>query len=65
MSELRELTDREVDIVGGGGGPRSLYSGNYNIFFNVGNVVGVEIGQQSNGMTGVNGIGTLLGSLGL
>ena len=47
MSNLRELTDREVDIVSGGW---SL--SNNNVFINVGNTVGAQIGQQNNGLVG-------------
>ena len=43
MSNLRELTDREVDIVSGG-----WMLSNNNIFINVGNTVGAQIGQQNN-----------------
>jgi hypothetical protein len=60
MSNLRELTDKEVDIVSGGSVP--LLS---NVFINVGNTVGAQIGQQVNGVGSLNGIGVQLGSLGL
>jgi hypothetical protein len=60
MSHLRELTDREVDIVSGG----SMLSNN-NIFINIGNTVGAQIGQQVNGLLSLNGAGVQLGSLGL
>jgi hypothetical protein len=60
MSNLRELTDREVDIVSGGG-----FLSNNNIFINIGNTVGAQIGQQVNGLLSLNGAGVQLGSLGL
>jgi hypothetical protein len=59
MSNLRELTDREVDIVSGGGWMLS----NNNIFINIGNTVGAQIGQQVNGLLSLNGAGLQLGSL--
>jgi hypothetical protein len=79
MSNLRELTDREVDIVNGGWripflGNYSLgnyssgnySSGNNSVFINVGNTVGAQIGQQNNILSLVgNGAGVQLGSLGL
>jgi hypothetical protein len=65
MSNLRELTDSEVDIVSGGSMPRAGFLNNNNIFINIGNTVGAEIGQQVNGLTSLNGIGVQLGSLGL
>ena len=58
MSNLRELTDREVDIVSGGW---SL--SNNNFFINIGNTVGAQIGQQVNGLLSLNGAGVQLGSL--
>ena len=65
MSELRdemlELTDREMDVVSGG----SRFLNNNNIFINVGNTVGAQIGQQLNGLLSLNGAGVQLGSLGL
>ena len=60
MSNLRELTDREVDIVSGG-----WRLSNNNIFINIGNTVGAQIGQQNNGLGSLNGLGLQLGSLGL
>ena len=60
MSNLRELTDTEVDIVSGGWSI-PFFSGN-SIFINIGNNVGAQIGQQNNGLGSLNG---LLGSLGL
>ena len=61
MSNLRELTDREMDVVSGG----SRFLNNNNIFINVGNTVGAQIGQQLNGLLSLNGAGVQLGSLGL
>jgi hypothetical protein len=58
MSNLRELTDREVDIVSGG-----WRLSNNNIFINIGNTVGAQIGQQVNGLLSLNGAGVQLGSL--
>jgi hypothetical protein len=64
MSNLRELTDREVDIVNGGWSmPRSGFLSNNNIFINIGNTVGAQIGQQINGLLSLNGAGVQLGSL--
>ena len=74
MSNLRELTDREVDIVNGGWripflgnySSGNYSSGNYSVFINVGNTVGAQIGQQNNILSLVgNGAGVQLGSLGL
>lgn len=65
MSNLRELTDREVDFVSGGSMPRPGFLSNNNIFINIGNTVGAEIGQQVNGLSSLNGAGVQLGSLGL
>jgi len=65
MSKPRELTGSEVDIVCGGTTPTTGFLNNNTIFLNIGNTVGVEIGQQLNGLTGLNGIGVQLGSLGL
>ena len=76
---MRELTHGELDSVGGGhrrhqhhhdgwtGGGSSgggLTGGTTNIFINIGNTVGAEIGQQVNGLLGLNGAGVQLGSLG-
>jgi len=82
---MRELTDGELDSVGGGhyrhhnswtgsgssssDGGLSGFLGTINIFINIGNTVGVEIGQQVNGLFSVNGatgvqLGSLLGFLG-
>jgi hypothetical protein len=58
MSNLRELTDTEVDIVSGG-----WMLSNNNIFINIGNTVGAQIGQQVNGLLSLNGAGLQLGSL--
>jgi hypothetical protein len=58
MSNLRELTDREVDVVSGG-----WMLSNNNIFINIGNTVGAQIGQQVNGLLSLNGAGVQLGSL--
>ena len=58
MSNLRELTDTEVDIVSGG-----WMLSNINIFINIGNTVGAQIGQQVNGLLSLNGAGLQLGSL--
>ena len=58
MSNLRELTDTEVDIVSGG-----WMLSNNNIFINIGNTVGAQIGQQVNGLLSLNGAGVQLGSL--
>jgi hypothetical protein len=84
-SNMRELTDGELDSVGGGhyrhhnswtgsgssssDGGLSGFLGTINIFINIGNTVGVEIGQQVNGLFSVNGatgvqLGSLLGFLG-
>ena len=84
-SKMRELTDGELDSVGGGhyrhhnswtgsgssssDGGLSGFLGTINIFINIGNTVGVEIGQQVNGLFSVNGatgvqLGSLLGFLG-
>ena len=57
MSNLRELTDREVDIVSGGWRLSTI-----NIFINIGNTVGAQIGQQFNGLLSLNGAGVQLGS---
>ena len=57
MSNLRELTDTEVDIVSGG-----WMLSNNNIFINIGNTVGAQIGQQFNGLLSLNGAGVQLGS---
>jgi hypothetical protein len=65
MSNLCELTEREVDIVCGGSMPRTGYLSNNIIFLNIGNTVGAEIGQQANGSFSLNGAGVMLGSLGL
>jgi hypothetical protein len=65
MSNLRELTNREVDIVSGGSMPRTGFLSNNNIFINIGSTVGAEIGQQINGLFSLNGAGVQLGSLGL
>ncbi|MGB6915935.1 MAG: hypothetical protein WBE42_24780 [Pseudolabrys sp.] len=74
MSNLRELTDREVDIVNGGWripflgnySSGNYSSGNNSVFINVGNTVGAQIGQQNNILSLVgNGAGVQLGSLGL
>ena len=65
MSNLCELTDREVDIVSGGLMPGKDLLSNNNIFINVGSTVGAEIGQQVNGLLSLNGAGLQLGSLGL
>jgi len=70
-SNMRELTDGELDSVGGGhyrhhnswtgsgssssDGGLSGFLGTINIFINIGNTVGVEIGQQVNGLFSVNG----------
>jgi hypothetical protein len=51
MSELRELTDRELDVVGGGHGLTVN-----NQINNWGNVVGVQMNQQFN-VASANGIG--------
>jgi hypothetical protein len=61
MSNLRELTDREMDVVSGG----SRFLNNNSIFINVGNTVGAQIGQQLNGLLSLNGAGVQVGSLGL
>jgi hypothetical protein len=75
MSNLRDLTDKEVDTVSGGWwipflGNFSLgnySSGNYNsgnnsVFINVGNTVGAQIGTQNNILSLVgNGAGVQLG----
>ena len=84
-SNMRELTDGELDSVGGGhyrhhnswtgsgssssDGGLCGFLGTINIFINIGNTVGVEIGQQVNGLFSVNGatgvqLGSLLGFLG-
>jgi hypothetical protein len=74
-SKMRELTDGELDSVGGGhhhhhhdsstgGGSTDLLGTNI-IFINIGNTVGAEIGQQVNGLLSLNGAGLQLGSLGL
>jgi hypothetical protein len=65
MSELRELTDREVDVVSGASMHRAGFLNNNNIFLNIGSTVGAEIGQQVNGGFSLNGAGVQLGSLGL
>ena len=84
-SNMRELTDGELDSVGGGhrhhhhyhhcgtgwgssgGGPTGGFLGTiniFNIFINIGNTVGAQIGQQFNGLLSLNGItGVQLGSL--
>jgi len=81
-SNMRELTDGELDSVGGGrhhhhhhhdrwtgggssGGGLTGFLGTINIFINIGNTVGAQIGQQVNGVGSLNGIGVQLGSLGL
>ena len=85
MKNIRQLTDAELDSVGGGhyrhhnswtgsgssssDGGLSGFLGTINIFINIGNTVGVEIGQQVNGLFSVNGatgvqLGSLLGFLG-
>jgi hypothetical protein len=66
---MRELTDGELDSVGGGHhttitGP-IWTGGGSNIFINIGNTVGAQIGQQVNGLLSLNGAGVQLGSLGL
>ena len=58
MSNLRELTDREVDVVSGG-----WMLSNNNFFINIGSTVGAQIGQQFNGLLSLNGAGVQLGSL--
>ena len=63
MNNLRELTDREVDVVSGGWSI-PFFSGN-SIFINIGNTVGAQIGQQNNGLGSLNGLGLQLGALGL
>ena len=65
MSNLRELTPREVDVVSGGSMPGTGFLNDNNIFINVGNTVGAQIGQQVNGLLSLNGAGVQLGSLGL
>ena len=84
-SNMRELTDGELDSVGGGhphhhhhhhcgtgwgssgGGLTGGRLGTiniFNIFINIGNTVGAQIGQQFNGLLSLNGItGVQLGSL--
>jgi hypothetical protein len=83
-SNMRELTDGELDSVGGGhrhhhhhhhcstggsshGGGLTGFLGTiniFNIFINIGNTVGAQIGQQFNGLLSLNGItGVQLGSL--
>jgi hypothetical protein len=74
---MRELTDGELDSVGGGhhhhhhhhgswtGGGSSGGGFTTNIFINIGNTVGAQIGQQVNGLLSLNGAGVQLGSLGL
>ena len=53
MSELRELTGRELDAVGGG----FLDNFAQNLLQNNGaGVVGAQIGQQVNGIFSINGI---------
>ena len=81
-SNMRELTDGELDSVGGGrhhhhhhhdrwtgggssGGGLTVYLVTINIFINIGNTVGAQIGQQFNGLLSLNGAGVQLGSLGL
>jgi|SoiMetStandDraft_2_1073263.scaffolds.fasta_scaffold1642607_1 hypothetical protein len=81
-SNMRELTDGELDSVGGGrhhhhhhhdrwtgggssGGGLTGFLGTINIFINIGNTVGAQIGQQFNGLLSLNGAGVQLGSLGL
>ena len=81
-SNMRELTDGELDSVGGGrhhhhhhhdrwtgggssGGGLTGVGGTTNIFINIGNTVGAQIGQQVNGLLSLNGAGVQLGSLGL
>ena len=51
--ELRELTGRELDAVGGG-----LLDANAGqvVFNNVASIVGSQIGQQVNGLFSLNGI---------
>jgi hypothetical protein len=83
-SNMRELTDGELDSVGGGrhhyhhhhdrwtgggssgGGLTGFLGGTiiiFNIFINIGNTVGAEIGQQNNILSLVgNGAGVQLGS---
>ena len=72
-SNMRELTDGELDSVGGGrhrwtgggssgGGLTGFLGGTINIFINIGNTVGAQIGQQFNGLLSLNGAGVQLGS---
>ena len=51
--ELRELTGRELDAVGGG-----FLDANAGqvVFNNVASIVGAQIGQQVNGLFSLNGI---------
>jgi hypothetical protein len=67
-SNVRELTDGELDSVGGGhhhhhhhgswsGGGSNVV---VNLFINIGNVVGAEIGALSAGSIALSGIGSLL-----
>jgi hypothetical protein len=51
--ELRELTGRELDAVGGG-----FLDANAGqvVFNNVASIVGSQIGQQVNGLFSLNGI---------
>ena len=75
-SNMRELTDGELDSVGGGrhhldrwtgggssgGGLTGFLGGTINIFINIGNTVGAEIGQQNKWPSWLNGAGVQLGS---
>jgi hypothetical protein len=57
-SNMRELTDAELDGVGGG---HHQSNGNVvNLFINIGNVVGAEIGALNAGSVALSGIGSLL-----
>jgi hypothetical protein len=59
MTELRELTDGELDVVGGGGHHGHV---NNNFQINVGGVVGFQAGQSdltAVSITGIGSIGTL------
>jgi hypothetical protein len=63
MSQLRELTGRELDAVGGGWGINLSnflnFNGTQNITNN-GSVVGSQIGQQNNILSFVqNGVGNV------
>jgi bacteriocin-like protein len=55
MSELRELTDKELDAVAGGVLNNFALA---NVFNNVNSIVGAQIGQQSN-LFSLNGIGVI------